>query len=420
MKTFGWDTVFAIKTDQVNTMLAANSEKTVLDFTVPLPGGGDRTASGRFLAWQITDGGSSEIIHLKLTIAGGTLSDGATSYPLQGLTLVIATHLKWIERTTQEEDLQFDYNRLGEPDNPPERGELAVIALRDPDRVLPPDLNALLAYALGGFLVQNAGSVRFVFAAVNLIPPATNSWLTPRQNAYGYFQAEGSLQGFLVIYSVTNDRDISQLQRTVDPTVLPTTTNASFTISDELYLTNIIAPSLGNAFSTGTDAFRFDAGQGVLRNTRRLHTRTVRSGLINYYPFIDSLEVRSGEGALQGRYAGGVDLKAGISMTYTIGANNAARFTDGILQFAPDPRPSESHTAHIPWYWFIGGLIVIAIIEIVVPIISNDIARQISNDNRERLALGKYPPSSILWGGSSALTVADIRVNGAMQLSGNI
>lgn len=422
MKTFGWDTAFIISTDRLNAMLEKNSDKTVLQFDAALPGLPASKAKGRYAPWQMTDGGSNEIVHIKLTIDEGRLSDGNRTYDLAGLTLVFATHLQWLAYDGQREDLRFDYNKLGEMGNPPQRGELSVIALRDPNQVLPPDVNALLAYALGADLVANVEQVRFVFAAVNLIPPATNSWLAPRKSAYCLAKREGGGQSFLAILSVTTDRDVSQLQRTVDSAALPNDTNASFVISDNLYLMNVIAPSLGKSMNTGADAFYYDAGARVLRNNRRLWTKRVKSGAITYDPWIDSLEIRSGQGDLQGRYSGGVDLKAGISMTYTITANNAAAYNiaDGTLRFQPDPRPGTSHKADIPWYWFIGGPIVAAVVAIVVAVISKDIANDVSNDNRERLALGRHPPSSILWGGSDAIAVTSVGVADSLYLFGNV
>ena len=134
----------------------------------------------------------------------------------------------------------------------------------------------MLGYALGTYLVAHAAEVRFIFATVNLIPPSTNSWLTPVKSAYGYFRREGSLESFLAILSVTTDRDISNLQRTVDPAALPATTNAAFVVADSLFLTNVIAPSLGKALQADASAFYYDAGAGVLRNNRRLWTRTIR------------------------------------------------------------------------------------------------------------------------------------------------
>ena len=64
MKTFGWDTVFVLSTDRVNAMLSANADKTVLQFDTGLPNMPSWKAIGSFAPWQITDGGSNEIIHL--------------------------------------------------------------------------------------------------------------------------------------------------------------------------------------------------------------------------------------------------------------------------------------------------------------------------------------------------------------------
>lgn len=422
MKTLGWDTVFVIKSDRVNEMLIANADKTVLQFDAGLPNLPMWKAGGRFAPWQLAEGGSNDIVHLRLPIESGTLSDGTNSYDLAGLTLVIATYLDFLAFGNEQERLQFDYNKLGEMGNEPDRGELAVIALRDPNQVLPPELNALLAYALGAYLVAHADQVRFVFATVNLIPPTVNSWLTPKKSAYGYFRRESSDQTYLAVLSVTTDRDISKLQRTVDPSALPKDTNATFVVAEDLFLLNIIAPSLAKTFSTGVDAFYYDSNNQVLRNSRRVWTRPVKSGAITYHPWVDGLEIRSVDGALQGRYSGGVDMYAGIWMTYTIDARNQAAYlsSEGALTFNRDPAPKESHQADIPWWWFLGGLIVIAVVEIVVRVISDDIAAQIANDNRERLAFGRYPPSQILWGSSSGLYVNFVGVSNALYIVGNV
>ncbi len=116
------------------------------------------------------------------------------------------------------------------------------------------------------------------------------------------------------------------------------------------------------------------------------------------------------------------DLIAGTLPLYEPGLEDliAAGKASGKLRFEPDPSPRETHDADIPWYWFIGGLIVIAVVEVVVKVISDDLATQVSNDNGERLALGSYPPSSILWGGNGAFQVQDVGVDGALYARGVI
>ncbi len=421
MKTYGWDTVFVISADRVNQMLSDHAGTTVLDFATTLPNMPDAPASGTFAPWQLVDGGSNDIVHIALPIKQGSLTYNGTAYDLHGLTLVVATYLDWLSQETSRV-LQFDYQRLGDGGAPPSPGELSVIELRDPNQQLPVELNALLSYALGSYLVAQAEQVRFIFATVNLVPPGTNSWLTPRQSAYCYVRREDSDRSFLAILSVTTDRPIHDLQRTVDAAALPQTGNAAFVISNELFLLSVVVPGLCNALSTTPDAFSYDSGSGLLRNTRRLWTKTVRSGAIDYHPWIDTLEVFSGEGALQGHYAGGTDLYAGISMTYTIDTRNPAGYDPGAgaLTLNPDPSPHESHEADIPWWWFIGGLIVIAVVEIVVKVISDDLAAQIAADGSDRLALGKHPPSSILWGSDTTFKVTTMQLDSAVIVVGNV
>lgn len=422
MKLEGWDTVFLIREDRLNTLLQKNAEELVLDFAVTLPDGSEATASGQFAPWQIAQGGSNEIIHLRLPIQEGTLERGGDSIDLAGLTLVVATYLDWLSTDTSSLRLRLDYQRQGETGNPPERGELTVVGLLDPNGVLTPTDNALLSFQLGSYLVANSDKVRFVFATVNLIPPQTNSWLTPVKSAYAYFHREGLDTGCLAIFSVTSDRDISTLQKTVDPEAFPASTDASYVISSRLFLLNVIAPGLAVSFSTDPSAFEFEATQDMLRNNRPLNAKSVKSGAITYYPRALKLEVRSGDSQLRTYCQGDCDMKAGIMMNYTVAAKNPAEFepSDGSLSFGPDPNPEETHHAKIPWWFFLAGPIVLLITELVVSIISKDIANDITNENKERLAWRKHPPESILVGNDGKLAVSDIAVSGALIVRGAV
>ena len=422
MKTFGWDTVFVVREDRLNALLVANADQTTLAFSTNLPSGESDSASGKFAPWQIAQGGSNEIIHLKLPIETGTMKIRDQSFDLAGLTLVVATYLEWLTIAGDKESLRFDYNKLGKTGNRPERGELTVIKLLDPNQVLSPQDNAILSFSLGQYLVANADAVRFVFATVNLVAPATNSWLTPVKNAYGYFHREGLDAGFLAIFSVTTDRDISNLEKTVDPTAIPVDTNATFVISTELFLTKVIAPGLAKSFSTGVESFTFEPVSQTLRNNRNLSAKAVKSGAIWYYPIVEKLEIRSGENAIETYSQGKADMYAGIWLYFNVSARNAALYspTDGALTFLNDPNPVESHTADIPWWFFIAGLIVIAITEIVVAVISGELATDISEENKERLAFGKHPPSSILIGADGPISVSNMGVNSALYLNATV
>ncbi|BDI28916.1 hypothetical protein CCAX7_009670 [Capsulimonas corticalis] len=424
MNTYGWDTVFIVNEDRINTIMAAHKDTVTQCFEMAVPGTPTQKASGLFGAWQVAQGGSHEIIHLRLPIDQGVLSSPDGPINLAGLTLVIAVQLRWLEvqGNQNQQALKFDYRRLAEPNNPPTQDELSVIELRDPDSVLTPAQNALLSYALGKYLVANADQARFTFATVNLVPPTINSWLAPKKSAYAYLQKESSDTGYLVIFSVTTDRDISNLERRVDEKAFPTATNASFLISDKLFLLNSVAPALAKAFNTNSEAFVFMEGERTLRNKHALWARTVRVGLIDYTPSISTLIVRSGENNLDGIYSGSVDMRAGIMLYYNIHAKNPGYYDsgNGMLAFQPDPHPVESHNADIPWWFYLTGIIVIAIVEIVVKVISDDLARQITDDNRERLALGKNPPSSISWGYDSGWSVSFVGINGAVYLHGNV
>lgn len=424
MNLHGWDTAFLVREDRINALLERKRDTVIQTFSVTLEGSPKRTAEGKLDAWRLTDGSSGEIIHLRLPIQEGTLTSDSAKIDLAGLALVVATRLRWLDQVAggSLKDLKFDYNRLAEPGNPPQEGQLSVVALLDPSGKLSSEENALLAFALGKALVTNADKVRFVFAQANLVPPATNSWLTPKKSAYGYVKRQSDAMGYLAILSVTDGRDITNLQRNVDPAGFPNNANSAFLISDRLFLLNSVATALARAFNAPIEIFIFDEKSRTLKTTARVYSQQIKVGLIWYTPEITTLGIQSGDGYLDGQYSGSVDMKAGIMMYYSIHAKNAGQYdrASGTLIFHPDPKPVTSHKAKVPWWWYLTGIITVAIVEVVVSIISSDLAKKVTDDNRERLAFGKNPPTSIILGDGSGIVVTDINVAGGIRLQGNV
>jgi hypothetical protein len=74
------------------------------------------------------------------------------------------------------------------------------------------------------------------------VSPATNGWLTPVHSDYYYADAGDGSTGYLAILSVTSDRDISQLDRKIDPALIDDSSSMFFAVSPELFLKNVIQP----------------------------------------------------------------------------------------------------------------------------------------------------------------------------------
>ena len=65
--TFGWDTVFALRVDDVNkAIISGKSTPTTFSQSV---NNGEVVASGTFTDWQICMGGDGKLLHLALPIS---------------------------------------------------------------------------------------------------------------------------------------------------------------------------------------------------------------------------------------------------------------------------------------------------------------------------------------------------------------
>lgn len=427
MDTYGWDTVYAISTEKVNIALAENLQQLITTFDQPDAEGFPVSAKGTFSKWEVVEGGSGQIIYLKLTVAEGTCTVKLSEtkvIDIAAASMVVAVKLNLIPGLDSNlQELKMDIQRVGEIGSPPELGMITPVVLHDPSGNLDDAEKALLMVALAQYIVDNAIKITYAFATVNLVPPTSDSWLTPVKSNYVYANRIGN-QGVLGILSVVTDRDISNLPHRIDETLLTSQYHAAFGISDELFLKYVIMPSLPQVFkhNTSPSTFSYNAVDRSIFNTAPIPVDSVKEGAITYYPRITSLRMRTNGSGLENNFAGDCDLKAGIDMKYWVDTDNQATFdpvSKGI-GFLPDPDPSSRDESDIPWYFFFLGPIVILIVELVVKIIKDGIAGTLSHEIGEKVSLTKNPPTSIQWTDTSKLDVQFAAVNKGFYMEGNL
>jgi hypothetical protein len=298
---------------------------------------------------------------------------------------------------------------------------ITPIAVNDVSNQLDLAEQGIFQAALINYIVLNASKVSYVFAAINLVPPGTNSWLTPVRSAYAYANRSGGL-GVLAILSVTTDRPIDNLEPIVDPTLLSLEYDSAVGISAKLFMEYVLLPSMPSVFAHEASAGDFGLDGSAIVNTATLAIDGIKQGAITYYPQIDKLRIETNGSGLFSQYTGYCDLKAGLSMKYQIHTDNAVYFnplTKGI-GFQPDPKPRNSYDVHIPWYWWFLGLIVRGIMEIIVIAISDGIASKLTRNAGEKISLAKNPPSSIQWTETSALNVENASINMNFYMQGSL
>lgn len=426
MNLYGWDTAFAVDLAVVNQALARSSGTLLVDFDAGADGLPLR-ATGSFGGWSIVRGGSGPFVNLRLPIVEGrlelTLAE-PREVDLSGIALVatVALHLIPAPGESAAQQLRFDVGGAGEVGTPPTEGMITPVRVDDPERRLDDAEAALLMVALTEYVARHADKISFIFATVNLVPPESNSWLAPVRSAFVYADGDEDA-GALVILSVTSDRETRDLPRQVDPALL-SDHPASFAFSRDLFLQHVMMPSLPAAFGQGTGpgSFAFDSGSGQVVNVQDIAMASVRSGLIDYYPRIQRLRLGVEGRTLTGRYEGGCDLKAGISMTFWVEPGNRIVYDAGAktLGFEPDPDAPRGHTSDVPWYWWFGGPLVRLIVEIVVRTIAESLAGSFTTNVGQVLSVTRRPPTSIRWEGTEDLQVDAAEVDGDFVMHGRL
>jgi len=444
MQTFGWDTVFVIRNDRVNDALAKNLNLLLPTFSIQLDSDPIISASGNFLSWRIVEGGADKLLYLKLTIDKGKLTigdfgmpdhvkalspelaalQGATDVAIDGVAIVVSLFLRVLPKPdTSTQELAFFLEQVayasGDSGRP---GFVTVVNVIDPSGKLSSSAKTLLGAAIAEYLVLNAKQIAFAFASINLVPPGTNTWLTPVASDYAYLEKIGAGSGYMAVLSVTTPRPIDNLPRTIDPNAILGDFTGSFVISEALFLKNVILPFLPTAYQAPSTVFYLDEAARAIRNHGPFETIPVKSGAIVYHPVITGLSVSMDGEGLATTVEGRCDLKAGINMTFGISTRNRSSFNPAFksISFLPDPNPQSRHSADIPWYfWFLGPLAVL-ITELVVKLISDSIASQLDALARDALSIARNPPQSVQWTGAHLLDTATAGVNGAFFMMGNV
>jgi hypothetical protein len=440
MKTFGWDTVSLIDISCVNAALAAQSGNLRMRFDADLQSDPPVTTMGEYQQWSIVPGGSGRLLYVALAIKSGTLNVGhgtpspllaefsippraveRKSYDLAGVTAVFSIDLRLLTgAVSQAQDLLFDLSKVSYTMPPPGDGYVTPVKVIDPSGKLDVASRSLLGATLADDLVRHADQVRFVFAHINPVPPATDSWLAPTASSYAYVERVVGGKNYLGVMSVTDGRSIEGLEFTIDPEDTQDQFTSSFVISGDLVLRKMIMPILPQAYSTAGDTFYFDAGSHMIRNSREFGTFSVKSGAITYHPVIEKFEMCIDATGIRSQVWGRCDMKAGIWMTFHVNTWNQAVFDPktSLLTFLPDPKPISSSSADIPWYFYFLGILVTAITEICVRTISSSIAGQLNDLLRSALAITQNPPKIVNWQGSDGFEVQTAGLNSSLYMMG--
>ncbi|AXA90938.1 TULIP family P47-like protein [Massilia sp. YMA4] len=427
MNTFGWDTISVVNIDQVNRQLTQRLSELLMTFDTSWDDAfaGKFAAQGNFGPWSITGGDASDI-HLTLPITNGTIrpvtpAQGA-AVDISGMSVTLEVNLAWVPSAVAPgaHDLCFALNAVTPAGAARQPGDIYFMGASDPHDT---GKGRELGTGVANVLLDNKDKITFVFAQTGLIDPNTATWLLPKQSAYSYHTPTGSAQGYLAIFSVTTDRDISQLATNIDSAMTGSNSPLVLAISGDMFMQNAILPGLPATFP-GTSPSNFQCAAGQITLAAGFDLPSVTVGAIGYTPTVDTLTIAINSNALRTAASGHCGLHLpNAQMTFSTTTNNVLAFdpVGQTFSFQPDPNPQSSSDSDVPWYDYLIGLGALgaAIIAIVLKAVENAVGETMSGTGLAG-KLAAAPASTVRWAGLERVRIQTAELNDCLMLYATI
>jgi hypothetical protein len=302
--TLGWDTVFAVPVPEVNAQFAA-SKAYPESFNYTLTGSVvTATIAGTFGAWQSTTGGSGGILRMSLPIATGTLTpQGGTAIDMSGGSLVIDVNLIYVPQPA----LQARITRGATAPNGTPYGltlDTAGQAGLQPVTVLSvdlpstsaPDVLATAQAAFQAYLNANLSAFTYIFNTVNLNMVADKDsyqWLKPTYCSYAYHDAATVDAAVFGVLCMVLGNQPGTAANQLGPMAIPAGAQSGFSVSEPLFMEQMLLPGLPVSFGQGTDPsyFKLLPGDTTIVSTKNIPTAPVTYAGTKYYPEIEQFQL---------------------------------------------------------------------------------------------------------------------------------
>ena len=416
MRIYSWDVVYACSGAYINSELAESKDEYIKSFSYE---DSAIKVEGEFAAWKLVPGGSEGILQFETPITSGTVvvKEHDVNLSLDGVIPLIQMQLEFIDSKSHKgsKDLVFNCKVLGKGIHDDTPGAVSVIN-PDTSGILQKEKDgeiaaALLVTGLAKCLIANEKQLSFMFAQLLPVPTKQASWLTPVEQRYVYQQpTDGSLGG-IAILGLLDEREIGHLPKNYDSHLLSHGDDFGFILSAEMFMKNIILPSLPNAYGGNATASCFRVDSNKIVTTRRFDLDRVKVGLIHYTPEVKSASFEITDTSMRCYTDTKTDITGltDANVTNTVTSNNQSRFDvkKRTLRFLKDPHESSTKDEHIPWWEKILGGLTLGIMNAVIAAISLAIQDAVGSlvNSKTAETLGNVAPGLVSWHGQKNMTV---------------
>ncbi|QDX91766.1 hypothetical protein EEL30_04915 [Brevibacillus laterosporus] len=422
LDTHGWDVVYVGTRDLMNKQLRKYMNDNKITFTYVDE---NTSVTLTFDNWEIVPGGASKLLRVKTLVKEGELIFMGNSTKLDGICPLLELQLGFFQQSNMQK-LAFNFLVKGEREGDQRAGAVTVIN---------PDINQVfsqgsmvytfLNLTLADMFINNKDRVSHIFAELN--GSSNISWMQPEKYKYSYYSPTNNQEkGFLVIFSVVTNRDISNLNELIDGAILDNNHETFLVLSEKLFLEHMIMPELPNSFGHGAtiNHFRFESTSpttGVIKNTRNLNAAPVRVGAIDYYPIFTNFNMKVEGNKLHMKASGKCDV-TGLADTYVL-FDVEAKYSlyydqnNKRIQLSLDSTPKVNTEKVIPWWVWILGAVTIGIIAAIVSALESSLATALRINLNTNI--GKLNADVVRWSGMDQEEITDCVLDVAFCIKGN-
>jgi hypothetical protein len=296
--TYGWDTVFAIRIDDVNASIKnkKTSPKSFSASTTDPQTHNKVDVNGNFSDWQITTGGSGKLIHMSTPvislIARGILADGTKAeFSFNEGNFEVQVELEFLPHNDPPANGSGTFHNLMVKHSGQTPGEQVVTFIdaygfgnstdgsNTPFSAVQDDVES----ALQIWFNENLNDFEHVFATVNLNREADKGqfeWLLPTDVSYAYIDGDSLDNSILGVLCMTGGRSIEGLVQEVSPNAIPGGSRAGFLISPERFITEMLWPSMPIVYQGVTkDDFKLRSDStGLILNNGEVTIQSMKDG----------------------------------------------------------------------------------------------------------------------------------------------
>ncbi len=267
--TYGWDTVFAIRADDVNASIKALSTSPT-SFSASTTDPHTRLGvdvSGGFSDWSITLGGSGRLLHMSTPVtslvASGTVDGAPVAFTFGPGSFEIEVELEYVPHVDPPAEATGTFHNLVVKATPQAPQEQVVTVLGGYGFGTSTDEHHLPFSAVSDDVIAamqtwfnaHLGDFEHVFATVNLNRTADQgqfAWLLPTYTSYAYIDGTTLDNSVLGVLCMTEGRDGTGLDQQVCPNAIPAGSRAGFLIAPERFVNEMLWPSMHLVYEGAT------------------------------------------------------------------------------------------------------------------------------------------------------------------------